>query len=401
MDDASTKYKTIHKGQSVFREGQPATVAYMLKQGKVTLYRVMRNKRVVLSSVLPGQIFGEEGLLKGQCRTASAEAEEPCELIVVDTQVFSTMLLKCPAPLQRLTRSLIEQVRALHDSICERPFGSMFMSVCGIIDMSFRAHVNLPQSARGSNWAMGMSYAELCRAIKDILLVTQLEIDDVVGKLAKLKFVEIAEDNKAVMKKDALGKLVKTADFLQDRYLKIQDLDKFLGVARSLQKEMQAEQTPLTESLEFVDIFGFAEMVNSTPEMIYKKIGYKEIPENLFFLHKKSAEGYAKQMGEEFFQRVKRRRVAVEDLEGVNDVVFVDNSTLEQAFERLGFHKLALLVKVAGEEARDKILASLSKKMSKVVADEARDMENLDDMEVADAEDELIAAIKAIKGLNK
>lgn len=401
MDDASSKYKTIHKGQNVFREGQPATVAYMLKKGTVTLYRVLRNKRVVLSTVLPGQIFGEEGLLKGQSRPASAEAEEPCELIVVDSQTFSTMLLKCPAPLQRLTRYLIEQVRSLHGTICERPTGSMFMSICGIIDMAYRTHANLPQSARGTNWGMGMSYAELSRAIKEILLVTQLEIDDVVGKLAKLKFVEVSEDTKAVMKKDALGKMVKTADFLQDRFLKIPELDKFLGVARSLQKEMQAEHTPLTESLEFIDLFDFAEMVKSTPEMIYKKISYKEIPENLFFLHKKSAEAYARQMGEEFFQRVKRRRVAVEDLEGVNDVVFVDNATLEQAFERLGFHKLAMLVKVAGDEARDKILQSLSKKMSKVVTDEARDMENLDDMEVADAEDELITAIKDIKGLNK
>jgi CRP-like cAMP-binding protein len=401
MDDASTKYKTIHKGQNVFREGQPATVAYMLKQGKVTLYRVLHNKRVVLSSILPGQIFGEEGLLKGQSRIASAEAEEPCELIVIDSQVFQTMLLKCPAPLQRLTRYLIEQVRALHENICERPTSSMFMSVCGIIDMAYRTHVNLPQSARGANWAMGMSYAELSRTLKEILLVTQLEIDDVVGKLSKLKFVEVAEDTKAVMKKDVLGKMVKTADFLQDRYLRIPELDKFLGVARNLQQEMQSENTPLTESLEFIDIFGFAEMVKSTPEMIYKKISYKEIPENLFFLHKQSAEAYAKQMGEEFFQRVKRRRVAVEDLEGINDVVFVDNATLEQAFERVGFHKLAMLVKVAGEEARDKILQNLSKKMSKVVTDEAKDMENLDDMEVADAEDELIAAIKDIKGLNK
>ena len=401
MDDASTKYKTIHKGQNVFREGQSATVAYMLKQGKVTLYRVLHNKRVVLSSILPGQIFGEEGLLKGQSRIASAEAEEPCELIVIDSQTFSTMLLKCPAPLQRLTRYLIEQVRSLHENICERPTSSMFMSVCGIIDMAYRTHVNLPQSARGANWGMGMSYAELSRTIKEILLVTQLEIDDVVGKLAKLKFVEIAEDTKAVMKKDALGKMVKTADFLQDRYLRIPELDKFLGVARNLQSEMQTENTPLTESLEFVDLFGFADMAKTTPEMVYKKISYKEIPENLFFLHKKSAEAYVKQMGEEFFQRDKRRRVAVEDLEGVNDVVFVDNVTLEQAFERVGFHKPAMLATVAGDEARDKILQNLSKKMSKVVTDEAKDMENLDDMEVADAEDELVAAIKDIKGLNK
>lgn len=401
MDDASSKYKTFHKGQVIFREGQSATVAYMLKQGKITLHRVLRNKRVILASILPGQIFGEEGLLPDQSRMANAEADEPCELIVIDHQVFQGMLLKCPAPLQRLTRSLIEQVRCLHATISERPTGSMFMSVCGIIDMAFRVHANSPQSARGANWAMGMSYAELSRAIKDILLVTQLEIDDVVGKLAKLKFVEITEDTKAVMKKDALGKMVKTADFLQDRYLKISDLDKFLSVARSLQKEMQADSTPLTESLEFIDLFDFAAMVNSTPEMIYKKISYKEIPENLFLLHKKSAEAYAKQMGEEFFQRIKRKRVAVEDLEGVNDVVFVDNATLQESFERIGFHKLAMLVKVAGEEARDKILQNLSRKMAKVVQDEAAGMEDLDDMEVADAEDELIGTIKNIKGLGK
>ena len=103
--NSGTKYRTFHKGQNIFKEGQKGSVAYMLKHGQVTLFRTLNNKRVVLARIKPGQIFGEEGLLTGEGRIANAVAEESCELIVIDQDVFHTMLLKSPGPIQRLTKT--------------------------------------------------------------------------------------------------------------------------------------------------------------------------------------------------------------------------------------------------------------------------------------------------------
>jgi len=398
---SDTKYKTLHKGQVIFKEGQKSSVAYMLKTGRISLFRILNNKKVVLAEVLPGQIFGEEGLLGGETRIANAVADEPCEIIVMERDMFQAMLLKSPGPVQRLTRYLIEQVRAVNRRVAESSTGNVFLSVCGVLELMYKAHIHSPKGNAAGAPGPGLSYAEFSSKAKDILLVTQLEIDDVVTRLRKLKIVDVDDVRSAVMKKDALGRTRKTSDFLKDRTISIPDLAKFMSVARTLSQELPADKAPFTQCLEFIDIYDFAQMVGSTPEMIYKKMGYKEIPETYFFMHKSTVEAWVGEVGTEFFQRVKKKRVKVEDLDSVNDIVYVDNATLQDCFSDLGFHKIAILASMAGDEARSRIFANLSKKMAGIVQDQARSIENLDEMEAADAEDELIEAIKAKKGLAK
>lgn len=389
-----TKYKTLHKGQVIYKEGQKSSVAYMLKTGRVTLFRTLNNKKVVLARIMPGQIFGEEGLAGGEHRIANAVADASCEIIVLERDTFQAMLLKSPGPIQRFTRYLIEQMRTINERVAESSTGNVFLSVCGVLELMYKAHICAKQAG-------GLSYAEFSRTAKDILLVTQLEIDEVVERLRKLKIIKVGEVREAVMKKDVLGRKRKTTDFLKDRTIAVNDMAEFMSVARSLAQEMPADKPPFTESLEFIDIHDFAEMVGAPVETIYKKMGYKEIPETYFFMHKPTVQAWVGEVGTDFFQRVKRKRVKVEDLEMVDDIVYVDNATLQDAFSELGFHKVAILASMAGEEARDRIFGNLSKKMASIVKDQARDIENLDEMEAADAEDELITSIKRIKGLVK
>jgi flagellar motor switch protein FliG len=118
-------------------------------------------------------------------------------------------------------------------------------------------------------------------------------------------------------------------------------------------------------------------------------------------MHKPTVQAWVGEVGTDFFKRVKRKRVKVEDLEVVDDIVYVDNATLQDAFSDLGFHKVAILASMAGDEARERIFGNLSKKMAGIVRDQSQNIENLDEMEAADAEDELISTIKRIKGLGQ
>lgn len=395
--NSESKYKTVHKGQNIFKEGQQSTVAYMLKKGRVTLYRVLANKKVVLANILPGQIFGEEGLNADSQRLANAEADDSSELIILDRDTFQGLMLKSPGPVQRLTRHLIDQVRMINAKVAEGVTGNIFLSVCGVLELVYKSSL---ASAKQKSVSSGVSYAEFSRICKDILLVTQLEIDDVIDRLRKIKVVDVTDIKSPVMKADALGRQRKTTDFLKDRTIEVTDLSQFMTVARNLSSEM-VTTPPLTQCLEFIDIYDLADMAETTPEMIYKKMSYNEVPEQYILFHRPSVRQWVKQMGPEFFKRTKRKRVKIEDLECIDDVVFVDGPTLQEAFSQLGFHKIAVLASIAGEEARERIFANLSKKMSAVVRDQAEAIENLDDMEAADAEDELLETIKSIKGLKK
>jgi hypothetical protein len=65
-------YKTreIPQGTLIFKEGQAAREAYLIKSGSVSIYRVIDNKKVVLRTMRAGQIVGEMGVITQEPRSA-------------------------------------------------------------------------------------------------------------------------------------------------------------------------------------------------------------------------------------------------------------------------------------------------------------------------------------------
>lgn len=103
-DGAGTRVKIFHKGSLLFKEGQPSDTAYLIKQGRVAIFRVLKNKRVGLGVRGPGEMVGEMGMLTAEPQAASAEALEYTEALVLDQSLLRTMLVRSPRPVQ-ITRT--------------------------------------------------------------------------------------------------------------------------------------------------------------------------------------------------------------------------------------------------------------------------------------------------------
>lgn len=377
--------KTFYKDQVIFKEGQKASYAYMVKKGTVLLSHTVDNRKVMLDKVGKGEIFGEMGALTGTPHTMSAEAAEYCELMVLTENIIQTLLDKCPKTIQHLTRLLIERLKKKNHPGASQACHSTFLSICRILEMSWDAHRNMPpaEKKRVPNHNAGMSLAGLSRQIKDILLIPQSEIDSTVDQLTRLKIIEATK-----------GKGAKAFD---DMFIKIKDAESFFKVASNLHRELNRNGT-LAPELEYVDIFDLAEEIKADPKLLYKKIANAEVPESLFFFHKKNTLAWASDQPEDYFRKIKRRKKNLEDLEDVNDVIFVDNATLKQVFSQLGYYKLGILMSLADGEARKKITSNLAKKIARIVQEEADSRGAVDDMEAEDIQDELIELIRAAKG---
>ncbi len=390
-DEAGSKIKTFHKGALLFKEGQPSDVAYIIKQGRVSIFRVLNNKRVGLGERGPGDMVGEMGVITSEARSSSAEALEFTEVLILDRTLLHTMLLRSPRPVQIITGYLVERVKTLSQRITDRPTGNLFLSICRVVALCWQAASRAGQAE--------LSYAELSRTIKDILLVNQIEIDAVFEKLKRLRLVEMTAIKGAFPRKDPLLGAKKNGEtFVRDQLVRLPDADKFLNVAKNMSREY-GDRSDFGVDLEFCDLADFAREAGSTPAIIYKKIGYGEIPEELFYFHKAAARDYIERMGPEFFKQARRPRLSLADLQRVDDITAVDNATLQEVFSTLGFHKVAVLAAMAGEAAREKIFRNLSKKIATVVRDEASHLADLDEDEAADVEKELLDHIKTIKGL--
>lgn len=391
--EVGDKSKVFHKGQVIYREGQSSNEAYIIKQGAVGVYRVSGNKRINLGILRPGQIFGEMGVIAEEKRTASAEALDYTEVIVLDQNLLHTLLIKSPRPVQIITSYLVENVRALNKRVGERPSGNVFASVCNILLLAWRAAAK----STPKNEATQISTVEISKTVKDILLITQVEIDEILDRLAKVHVVDIMDIKGTYYRKDPLlGTKKKSSDFVKERLLSIPDTERFAAVSRNMARDYQ-EAYPT--DMEFIDLDDFAQLVEAPPEMILRKIGYGEVPEKVFYFHKASAMAFLEAKGPEFFQRVKRPRLKIEDLQTVDDIPSVDNATLEEALSKLGFYKVSVLAAMAGDEAREKIFRNLSKKIAAVVKEESARMEDLDPEQASDVEEELISLVKAMKGL--
>lgn len=379
--------KTYHKGQVIFQEGQQGTYAYMIKKGSVTLYRTVDNRKVVLDRLGKGEIFGEMGALAEQARSASAEAAEYCELMVLTRQQVTGMLERSPKTVKHLVNLLLKRLRKANSAGGARTGTDTFLAICRILEMSWATHSNLPpaQAKRIPNHTMGLPVRELARTCKTVLLTTEAELQQVLEKLRTLKIIEI----------NATG----TGKAFADRYVRITSPETFLEVAGNLAKQLGPEAA--CSDLEFMDIFDFAEAVNASPEVIYKKMAAGEIPESLFLFHKANTMAWAEQQEEGFFRKVKRKRKKIEDLEDVNDIVFVDNATLKDVFAKLGYYKLGILMSVAEEDARKKIVSNLARKIAAIVQEEAENRENVDEAEAQDVQDELVSLVKAAKGVSQ
>lgn len=390
-DDRDSTLKTFHKGALLFREGQASDVAYILKKGRVAIYRVVNNKRVGLGERGPGEMVGEMGVIAAEARDSCAEALDYTEALVCDQRLLRTMLLKSPRPVQLLTGYLVERAKALSGQITDRPSGNVFWSVCRVTALCWQAAV------RGE--VQDISYAELSRTLKEILLVSQIEIDAVFEHLKKLRLVTLHDIKASFSRTDPLlGHKKPGTAFVRDRSLRLPDIDHFLAVAKTVAKEYR-DSPDFTVDLEFFDLGDFSRTAESSADILYKKIGYREIPEELFFFHKAKTKAFIERMGREFFKQARRPRLTAADLERLDDIVGVDNTTLQEAFSVLGFRKVAVALAACGDAAREKVLRNLSKKIAAVVREEAASMGEPDEDEAADVEKELLDRIKAIKGL--
>lgn len=387
MLSPSPNLKTFYKGQTIFKEGQESNVAYLIRKGTVLICKVVNNKRIILDRLREGEVFGEMGVIAKAPRTAEAEAAEYCELTVLTEQMMDNLLAQCPKTIQHLTRLLVRRLQKTDALLPEGDAKSTFLSVCRILEMCCRLHQATPpaEARKNPNHQMGVLYSKVSKTIKDIILVSQLEIDNILEKLHRLRILSFQS--------------VKSSRAFSERYLTLSDPENFLAVTESLYKELQRHDYTATTEMAYVDIYELAEYVESEPEMLYRKIGSGEFPETLFFFNKAHAFGWADQKGKDFFRRVRRVRKPVEQFEDVNDVVHMDGPTLKEALQRLGYYKIGVLLGAAGEEARDKLRSCLSKKIAAVVEEEAG-RRRVDQVEAQDVQDELLSLLKELKGVS-
>ncbi len=102
-----TELQTLSAGQTLFKEGEPAELMYVLMSGTV---EVIVNNRVV-ETAEAGAIIGEMGMIDEGARSATVVAKTDCKLVPIDRKRFNFLIQQTPHFALHVMRVIAERLR--------------------------------------------------------------------------------------------------------------------------------------------------------------------------------------------------------------------------------------------------------------------------------------------------
>ena len=122
LDDIerTTAMSTCTRGRVFFTPGETGEVLFILKSGRVNLYRMTpEGKKLVIATIEPGSVFGEMSLIGQGMSDSFGEAAEDCTLCVMSRSDVERLLREHPQVsvrlLELLARRLLETQERLAD----------------------------------------------------------------------------------------------------------------------------------------------------------------------------------------------------------------------------------------------------------------------------------------------
>jgi CRP-like cAMP-binding protein len=105
------------QGEVLFREGDPASAAYLLHSGRIRLLKRVRMVERSLSILRAGDLFGEGALLDGAVRSSTAVALSEGVALVLDRAALREIVERIPSLSERILTQLVRRLRDAEDQI--------------------------------------------------------------------------------------------------------------------------------------------------------------------------------------------------------------------------------------------------------------------------------------------
>lgn len=102
--------KSYKKGQTLFVEGMPGEVLYVVVRGKVEIIKKTPKGEMVIASLGPGEFLGEMSLFDEEPRSATARIGDETELVVITKKCFNDMMHSDPHITSKLLLRFLKSV---------------------------------------------------------------------------------------------------------------------------------------------------------------------------------------------------------------------------------------------------------------------------------------------------
>ena len=115
IDDKGLRKLQYLPDVTIFEEGEDASEAYLIHEGKVRITRETDGEEVELAVLEAGDTLGEMSLIKKRPRSAKAVAVEKTLLIIITEDILNEKMGKADGLLKAIVHKLTERLYKQND----------------------------------------------------------------------------------------------------------------------------------------------------------------------------------------------------------------------------------------------------------------------------------------------
>jgi CRP/FNR family cyclic AMP-dependent transcriptional regulator len=124
--DQTTTMSTCRRGKIFYQPEDTSEVLFILKKGRVQLYRISpEGKKLIVSTIGPGTIFGEMAIVGQRMYNTFAEAVEDCLLCVMSRHDVERLILSKPSVAIRIMDLMANRLQETEARLEDMAFKSI------------------------------------------------------------------------------------------------------------------------------------------------------------------------------------------------------------------------------------------------------------------------------------
>lgn len=388
--------RTAAPGEIIYSEGYAGKpVIYVIADGKVEISTQSDDKKVILATLGKGEFFGEAALLPAEPRASTAKALTFCQLNVIEASVVEEELERVSPLLRHITRTMIRRAKKKDDLLATYTHADFLpgvLSYAHVLSLMAGPQDRDARQRRSQTEDVSVPLPEVIKKCRAIAGHSRLHVMAMLKRMEKLNLVTVEAGRSEYLTKSATpyadeagaaSRQVVTFDPVRitDRAQQVADHDLDLSIA---------------SELELIELSDLEALIGVEKKLILNKLSHGEIAEDLFAFRKSGVLTYIEEKGVTYFSKRKAR--AVNELESLDDLEFVDQRTLFDSVSAFDTYDLAKLLSHLPEgPAAERILSVMTEARKKEISWVMRRDIKIDPVEIQDIEQRFMEMVKTIK----
>ena len=191
--------RRYRKSEVIFHEGDPGDALHLVLSGRVKIGRVsLAGDETIVTSIGPGESFGELVLLDGAPRSATATALEPTETLVLGRPAFVSLVDAGPDFRWALLTGIAQHQRRLTDQLAE----AHFLDLAGRLARQFVRLASEASPGQQRDVRLGRLYTQ--GELAAMIGGTRPRVNRLIGEFIESGLIRVEPEDIIVLDTDAL-----------------------------------------------------------------------------------------------------------------------------------------------------------------------------------------------------